>query len=91
MTTHSKLLSLFIASALVSPFAFANDVEGEVEKLDREEKTVKVEGITFHVNEDTRFDDDLNSLDDLEEGQTVEVDFEYREGKHYAKEIEKER
>lgn len=91
MTIHTKLLSLFFAAALVSPLAVANDVEGEIESLDREEKTFEVQGITFHASEDTRFDDDLKSFDDLEEGQTVEVDFEYRDGRHYATEIEKEK
>lgn len=91
MTNHIKLLSLFFAVALASPLAFANDVEGEIESLDQEEKTVKVQGITFHVNDDTRYDDGVKSFDDLEEGQTVEVDFEYREGRHYATEIEKEK
>lgn len=90
MITRSRLLSLFFIAALASPFALANDVEGKVDKLDREAKTVEVQGITFYVDDSTRFDDNLESIDDLEEGQMVEVDFEYRDGKHYAKEIEKE-
>lgn len=91
MISHSKLLSLFFAAALLSPFALANDVEGEVEKLDREEKSLEVQGITFYTNDSTRYDDELKSFDDLEEGQMVEVDFEYRDGRHYATEIEKEK
>lgn len=90
MTTHSKLLSLFLAAAFVSPFALANDVEGEVQKLDRENKSIEVQGITFHTDDRTHYAHGLHSFDDLKEGEMVEVDFDYRDDRHYATKIEKE-
>jgi cold shock CspA family protein len=42
------------------------------------------------VNQSTDYDDGLKGFADLREGQKVEVDFEYRDGKHFATEIELE-
>lgn len=90
MTTHSKLLSLLLAAAFVSPFALANDVEGEVKKLDRDEKSLEVQGITFYTDERTHYAHGMHNFDDLKEGEMVEVDFDYRGDRHYATKIEKE-
>jgi hypothetical protein len=49
-----------------------------------------VQGITFYTTESTDYDDGLKSFTDLRPGRKVEVDFEYRDGKHYAIEIELE-
>lgn len=68
--------------------ALADDVEGQIESLDAANQTVKVQGFEFAVNQDTDFDDDVEKFEDLKVGQEVEVDFEYREGKHVALEIE---
>jgi len=77
-----------LAFSLVSGGAFANDVEGIVESLDAASKTLVVQGITFHVNEATDFDDGLKGFDSLSVGQKIEIDFNYTDGKHYAREIE---
>ncbi|PKD43990.1 DUF5666 domain-containing protein [Rhodohalobacter barkolensis] len=58
------------------------DFEGYVESVDLTEQTFTLtNGMTLHVNSETRFDDDLKSLDELEhaisEGYTVEADGEY--------------
>lgn len=83
----------FFASTLMLTFAaaaHANDVKGEIESLDSEGRTLTVQGIIFHTDDDTDYDDGLSSFDDLEEGQKVEVDFEYDGERHLAKEIELE-
>lgn len=67
---------------------WAEDVEGRISNIDTEAGSFVVVGITFFVTDTTDFDDHLNSLVDLEEGDKVEVDFLYRDGKHYATEIE---
>ncbi|WP_439134086.1 DUF5666 domain-containing protein [Pseudomaricurvus sp.] len=77
-----------LALSLGSGGAFANDVEGTIESLDPAGKTLVVQGITFHVNETTDFDDGLKGFESLSVGQKIEVDFNYMEGKHYAREIE---
>lgn len=82
-----------LVSALMLTFAVsasANDVEGKIESVDREARTLTVQGIVFHTDDDTDYDDGLSSFDDLEEGQKVEIDFEYDGERHLAKEIELE-
>ncbi|WP_445156997.1 DUF5666 domain-containing protein [Halomonas sp. E14] len=82
-----------LVSALMLTFAgsaSANDVEGKIESVDREARTLTVQGIVFHTDDDTDYDDGLSSFDDLEEGQKVEIDFEYDGERHLAKEIELE-
>lgn len=75
----------------VSPLtAWANDLEGHIESVNAGEQSFVVQGITFHVTERTDYDDGLRTFEDLAVGQRVEVDFEYREGRHYALEIELE-
>ncbi|MCC5882173.1 MAG: hypothetical protein JJU25_05990 [Halomonas sp.] len=83
----------FVTSALLLSFsvtASADDIEGDIESLDREARTLTVQGIVFHTDDDTDYDDGLSSFDDLEEGQKVEIDFDYDGERHLAKEIELE-
>ena len=47
-------------------------------------KSLVVQGIRFFVTPSTDYDDGLKGFADLREGQKVEVDFEYRDGKHYC-------
>ncbi len=68
--------------------AQADDIEGVIESIDAQNQTLTVQGITFHTNENTDYDDGLNSFADLSQGQKVEIDFEYRDGRHLATEIE---
>ncbi len=58
------------------------DFEGYVESVNLTEQTFTLaSGMALHVNSETKFDDDLKSLDELEraisEGYTVEADGEY--------------
>lgn len=68
----------------------ANDVEGVIERIDTAARTVTVQGITFETTAQTDYDDGLHRFEDLREGQRVEVDFDYRDGRHIAEEIELE-
>ncbi len=52
------------------------------------ESCIRVQGITFHTLASTDYDDGLDRFEDLQVGQKVEVDFEYRDGRHIATEIE---
>ncbi|MGQ4877674.1 DUF5666 domain-containing protein [Billgrantia sp. LNSP4103-1] len=83
----------YIASALLLTFAavaHADDIEGEVESVDADSQTLTVQGITFQTDDSTDYDDGLNSFDDLETGQRVEVDYEYDGERHLATEIEQD-
>ena len=77
-------LLLFAGSAL------ADDIEGRIESVNPANQTFVVQGITFHATASTDYDDGLRRFDDLKVGQKVEVDFQYRDGRHYATEIELE-
>jgi len=81
---------LCVAIALVfSALVYAdNEVEGRVESVNYQERSIVVQGIRFHATESTDYDDGLRRFEDLKVGQKVEIDFVYRGGKHYIKEIE---
>jgi hypothetical protein len=68
----------------------ADGTEGRIEFVYPADQSFVVQGITFYVTLSTDYDDGLRSFADLRPGQKVEVDFKYREGKHYATEIELE-
>src|SRR6056297_1081748 len=75
------------------------DFEGYVESVDLTEQTFTLSnGMTLYVNSDTKFDDGLKSLDEVEqaisEGYTVEADGEYyvdSDGKNIVIEVELEK
>lgn len=73
---------------LLSGVVLADDLEGRIETISKESQSLVVQGITFYVTETTDYDDGLRTFDDLHPGQKVEVDFQYREGRHYVTEIE---
>jgi hypothetical protein len=85
-----KILMMVVLSVLWASSAIANDLEGYIESLDMSNQSFMVQGITFYTTESTDYDDGLKSFTDLRPGQKVEVGFEYRDGKHYAVEIELE-
>ena len=68
----------------------AEDLEGQIEKVNHKELLLVVQGIAFFATPSTDYDGGLKGFDDLKEGQKVEVDFEYSEGKHFATEVELE-
>jgi len=83
---------LLAATILVLPsgVAASNEVEGRVESVDAATETFIVQGISFRVTASTDFDDGLSGFHDLQPGQKVEIEFEYRDGRHIAREIELE-
>ncbi|MED5239607.1 MAG: DUF5666 domain-containing protein [Pseudomonadota bacterium] len=84
-----KALSVAAVLAVSAP-AFANDIEGVIESVDTEEATFVVQGITFVTGATTFYEDGLKEFSDLHEGQRVEVDFQYQDGKHVATLVELE-
>ncbi|MZR63975.1 DUF5666 domain-containing protein [Alcanivorax sp. DP30] len=78
--------ALFAASTPV----IANDLEGLIESVDTEAGTFVVQGITFVTSATTFYEDGLKEFSDLHEGQRVEVDFQFQDGKHVATLIELE-
>ena len=88
-TTAVVLLSCVLLVTLAGA-AFANDVEGRIESLNQEARSLVVQGIEFLATQTTEYDDGLYSFADLREGMRVEVEFIYRDGKHYAREISRD-
>ncbi len=85
---------LLLKAAAAAMFAsatsavWADDLEGVIERVDASARTLVMQGITFHTVASTDYDDGLQRFEDLREGQRVEVDFTYRDGRHFATEIE---
>lgn len=86
------LIQTAVAAVLASSAAsaWADDIEGTIESVDAAASTLTVQGITFHTTATTDYDDGLKRFEDLRVGQRVEVDFDYRDGRHIATEIELE-
>lgn len=87
-TTLAITLGLAVGVSLGA--AQAAEIVGPVQDIDAEEGTVTVEGIEFLIGEDTDFDMALQSYADLEEGQTVEIDFDVIDGRHIINQIRPE-
>ncbi len=85
-----KMVLMLVCFMLIASTALADDIEGRIEAVDPANQSFVVQGITFYTNPSTDYDDGLKSFADLRPGQKVEVDFQYRDGKHYATEIELE-
>lgn len=78
-------------SVCLSSAAWADndhDIEGEIESINQQARSFVVGGKTFHADDKTDYDDDLESFSDLKVGQRVEVDYVVRDGQHYVEEIE---
>lgn len=88
MTLPIRKLLAAATLLLFSATALANDIEGVIEAVDAENRTLTVQGITFHATDTTDYDDGLRRFEDLREGQRVEVDFQHIDGRHIATEIE---
>jgi hypothetical protein len=74
--------------ATTASTAWADDVEGKIERLDAAARSLTVQGITFFTTVNTDYDDGLNGFESLRVGQRVEVDYTYHDGRHIATEIE---
>ena len=66
------------------------EIQGPIQSIDESQQSFVVQGITFFVTPSTDYDDGLKGFADLKKNQKVEVDFVYRDGKHFATEIELE-
>ncbi|MCS4308047.1 serine protease inhibitor ecotin [Rheinheimera pacifica] len=91
MKLNLKTLLLATTVATVSISAQADDIEGKIEAINAEAQSFVVQGITFFTETTTDYDDGLKTFADLKVGQNVEVDFEYRDKRHIATEIELEK
>lgn len=80
------LASLMLAGASMA--AHADDIEGVVESVDVEAGRFVVDGIEFEVDARTEWEDGLHSLADLHPGMRIEVDYDYRDGRRVATEVE---
>lgn len=95
MKSHrlSKPLSrLAITVLLFSPATavLADDVEGEVEKIDAKTRSFVVNGEAFYVDDKTDYDDEYKRFEDVKEGDYVEIDYRDDNGRKLITEIEKE-
>jgi hypothetical protein len=90
MKNSFKVLMVSFFLLFCSTLAVADDIEGRIQSIAHSDQSLVVQGIRFFVTPSTDYDDGLKGFADLREGQKVEVDFEYRDGKHFATEIELE-
>lgn len=90
MKNHRKTLLPICLLVLWATPVLADDLEGRIASIDSGEQSFVVQGIRFFVTPSTDYDDGLKGFADLQVGQKVEVDFDYRDGRHVAKEIEPE-
>ncbi len=89
MRIKAALLSILGSGMVLSAApVLANDLEGQIDSIDRSSQSFVVQGIRFYVDERTDYDDGLRQFADLQVGQRVEVDFDWRDGRHIAEEIE---
>ncbi|PKM21015.1 MAG: hypothetical protein CVV11_06015 [Gammaproteobacteria bacterium HGW-Gammaproteobacteria-15] len=91
MKLSLKTLLLATAVTAISISAQADDIEGKIDAINAETQSFVVQGITFFTSTTTDYDDGLKTFADLKVGQKVEVDFEYRDNRHIATEIELEK
>ncbi len=89
---HSLIRSgaMTLALAGVSASAWADGVEGTIERNDAAQRSFTVQGISFVTSAATDYDEGLQRFGDLPVGQRVEVDFDNRDGRHIATEVEPE-
>lgn len=88
MKNYWQPLALGASLMLASGFAMADDLEGNVESINAGAQSFTVQGIEFFVTPSTKYDEGLTSFGDIKTGQKVEVDYVYRDEKHYVTEVE---
>ncbi len=67
--------------------ALGENIEGRLESVNRQEQSFVVGGVRFFAGPWTFYEGGLEGFADLREGQEVELDFEYRDGRYHAGEI----
>ena len=85
---NKGLLTLGLGLLLAGPALADNDVEGQIESINRAEQSFVVKGHRYFVDQSTDYDDDLKGFADLKQGQRVEVDYKIRDGKRIVTEVE---
>lgn len=83
-----KKLLLSVGLMLCSTVVLADNIEGKISAINSKAQTLVVQGKTFYVTKNTNFDDNLGSFQGLKVGQRVDVDYDRKNGKRYASEIE---
>lgn len=83
---RAALAACILASA--SGAALAEDIEGLIESINTSSQSFIVQGIEFFVTPSTDYDGGLEGFGSLAVGQKVEVDFDYRDDRHYVIEVE---
>jgi hypothetical protein len=76
-------LALFAAGAIAD-----DDLKGTIDSVDPANGSFVVQGITIHTDDRTDYDDGLTGIGDLQPGMRVDVEYESRQGRNYAEEIE---
>lgn len=76
-------LSLFAVGAIAD-----DDIKGAIDSIDADSGSFVVQGITIHTDDRTDYDDGLTGIGDLQPGMRVDVEYESRQGRNYAEEIE---
>jgi hypothetical protein len=85
------IITFFNSSLMAAQVDGVGELKGNIESVNEEQKTFVVQSITFQATNQTEYDDGLSGFADLVEGLRVEVEFEYRQGRHYATEVERDR
>lgn len=88
MAKPFRLILASVVLAGASMAVHADDIEGVVESVDVEAGRFVVDGIEFDIDSRTEWEDGLRSLADLRPGMRIEVDYDYRDGRRVATEVE---
>lgn len=91
MKRNFRYLVAAASLVLATGVAQADDLTGVIEKVDNHARTVTVQGIVFHTTDRTDYDDGLKKFEDMQVGQRIEIDFDFEDGRHIAKDIELEK
>ena len=84
------LLGFGLAGCDMLEDVFENEKEviGVVEAIAADGSSITVDGIEYRITSQTKYDDGLDSLDDLNVGDEVEVEYEEQGGSRVALEVD---
>lgn len=75
--------SLFAVGAMAD-----QDLKGTIDSVDAGNGSFVVQGVTIHTDDRTDWDDGLTGIGDLKQGMAVDIEYNSRDGRNYAEEIE---